>query len=74
MPQVRYANILSQAASLLASNLVDETFMTEEDVKFDNRGTRLLGELNRGKLWERTVKHKDFPKVSPNILMIFQIS
>jgi hypothetical protein len=71
IPQVRYANILSQAASLLASNLVDDTFMTKEDVRFNPNGKRLLGELNQGKLWERTVKHKDFPKVSQNILMIF---
>ena len=62
VPQVRYANILSQAATLLASDLVDDTFMTTQDVCVDQQGTRQLGELNRGKLWERTENHEDFPE------------
>ena len=61
---MRYANVLAQAASLLASDLADDTFMTEADVVVDRNGTRQLGELNRGKLWERTEKHEDFPDVS----------
>ena len=61
---MRYANVLAQAASLLASDLVDDTFMTEADVVVDRNGTIQLGELNRGKLWERTEKHEDFPDVS----------
>lgn len=61
---MRYANVLAQAASLLDSDLVDDTFMTKADVVFDRNGTRQLGELNRGKLWERTEQHEDFPDVS----------
>ena len=61
---MRYANVLAQAASLLESDLADGTFMTEADVVFDRNGTRQLGELNRGKLWERTEQHEDFPDVS----------
>jgi hypothetical protein len=55
--------VLAQAASLLESGLVDDTFMTKADVVLDRNGTRQLGELNRGKLWERTEKHEDFPNV-----------
>ena len=60
---MRYANVLAQAASLLESGLVDDTFMTKADVVLDRNGTRQLGELNRGKLWERTEQHEDFPDV-----------
>ena len=71
--QVRYANILSQAAALLASNLADDTFMTKADVCFDQQGTRQLGELNRGKLWERTENHEDFPEVTSNFVSMFLV-
>ena len=60
---MRYANVLAQAASLLESGLVDDTLMTKADAVLDRNGTRQLGELNRGKLWERTEKHEDFPNV-----------
>ena len=60
---MRYADVLAQAASLLESGLVDDTFMTKADVVLDRNGTRQLGELNRGKLWERTEQHEDFPDV-----------
>ena len=71
--QVRYANIFSQAAALLASNLADDTFMTKADVCFDQQGTRQLGELNRGKLWERTENHEDFPEVTLNFVNMFLV-
>ena len=41
---MRYANVLAQAASLLESELVDDTFMTKADVVLDRSGTRQLGE------------------------------
>ena len=46
--------------------------MTEADVVVDRNGTRQLGELNRGKLWERTEKHEDFPDVSWNNFIFYQ--
>lgn len=70
---MRYANILALAASLLASDLVDDTFMTTADVVSDRNGNRQLGELNRGKLWERTENHEDFPEVRRNNFMLFHI-
>jgi hypothetical protein len=42
--EVRYANVLAQAALLLESGLVDFTFMTKSDVVLARSGTRQLGE------------------------------
>ena len=67
---MRFANVLAQAASIIQSDLVDDTFMTKADVSFDRNGKRQLGELNSGKLWERTEQHPDFPEVHSSFFNI----
>jgi hypothetical protein len=51
---VRYADILSQAAALLSSELAMKSFMSRSVVENGHDGTRLYGEMNRGKWWELT--------------------
>lgn len=38
--------------------------MTESDIRYDDAGSRILGELNTGLWWERTSKAEFLPEVS----------